>query len=596
MVAEQAEVGTWRVTPVVGLPSRSAAELRTDFLLASTLFAAAFLLYAIPAILGRPLYEPSECGIGAVAREMIVNKNYVVPKLGNEIRLSKAPLPYWLVTATAAIIGGDATSDTVMARAVEIPAAFMGAATVFLVVMFGCAVFGRVAGVSAGLILGVTGMVTEFSRVGYTDATLMFFCTGMFCSAAWIVCTPRPGAFAALGLGLSLGLGYLSKWYLPLVLLAAPVLAEILIRRRFNPRKVVLMAVGLVVAATVAAPWLILVKQQVPSAWQDIYGTIATSIKPERYNQNGSWLYYIYKLAAGLLPWTPLLLAVWPRYLLKRRKEDLGDAPGPLLMGRESLRFFMLAAGLGLIGFYFWPQQQDFYLLPLFPPFALASGYVFSRLRVPGGEAEEDVAFYLIGLGIVGGIAILTLPFTAPLLKGSSFNGAQQALALFGPLLLGAVGVGFILVHFFCARQWVEGKQIKATLVLATLAYAALMIWGVMWSAKKRDSVALYVAAPRLKAELKTESKVYSGASSEFSNAELVYYLQRPIYTLEQLANEPVGITGDEAPQRWLLGSRESIKKLNLKQDPPSDSIAVQKLSKIEDWPKWAQDQLKEKK
>jgi len=548
---------------VAGLAGRSAEELRKDILAASGIFLFAFALYLLPAVRHRPLLDTPELRVATVAREMVRSGEYVVPRVGGELRLNKPPLPYWLAAGGALLLGGseEVSRTAVMNRATLLPSALLGALALFLVVFYGCVVFGRPTGVMAGLLLGSSYLVCHFCQTGYGDATLLFTCAAMFCSAAWLVSSARPGFLAAAALGIALGLAILTKGHIPVLLLAGPLAVEVLIRRRFNGRKVLLFAVALLVAAAVAAPWFVVLEKRAPGAWQALRGEMAEGVFPTGHAQSDRWVYYLYRLAGGLLPWTLLLVSAWPICALRRRERN-GDAAGSALLAREQGRFFLLAFVIGLLGFYALPKQQDYYLLPLLPPLALVSGYVLSGFKTPGGVGEETLAWTQLAFGFAGGLGVASLPFW-PVKWLADTEASQQALSALGEPLgmaaLAAAGLVFFVVHFYCARQWVEGRPVPAVIAMAAVAYLGLAAWSWHWAESTQAKVApLSAETPRLRTKLREMgegTRVYSiGVAAPL----LAYYLglDRAVLTQRDLSKEQPSAA---APQRALVVSREHV-------------------------------------
>jgi 4-amino-4-deoxy-L-arabinose transferase-like glycosyltransferase len=591
-LAGEAEIDTKRLPPVRGIAAPSTGEWRTDVSLASVIAALAFALYLTPALLGRQLTATPEARVAVVAREMLQSGDYLIPTLGGEPRLNKPPLPYWLTAVAAKVLGREGgPTPQVLTRAVELTSALACTLAVLLVVVYGCATLGRTAGVVAALILGLSVIVSKFAWLGYGDTTLMLTCTAMFCAAAWLVCMPRPGLLCALTLGLSLGAAILVKGHVPLLLLLAPVLAEVLLRRSFSGRKTVLFVFALAIAGLLAAPWFIKVEHENPGAWQAMFGEVREALYPTGHDQSHRWVYYLYRLAGGLLPWTPALLFGWLFYAAHLRQR-LDPDNEQLVVSGAHLRFFSLAAVLGFIGFYAIPKQQDSYLLPLLPPLALASGFVLSRFKNGGGLAEEKLAWSQLLLGLVAAAAIALLPLWPLEAMARTHEDAAElrtVVDLMGWPTALSVGAMILIFNWYLARQWVEGRALRACIVLAIAMYAGAFTWCGYCHSKPPNAAELSALSPRLRGDLDKlapDVRVYAAGVSE---PLLTFYLERPILTVkDHLRNEPQGQTGDGAPQRVLVGNRKGLHRLHLNDYIPNgaDQIFVVPLPKDVDWPK----------
>ncbi len=583
-MADEADTET-RQMPVIGIPPRNAAQWRADVLLAASISALALALYIVPAILYRPLFETPETRIAEVAREMLQSSNYVVPTVGGVPRLTKPPLPYWLTALTARIIGGsDDRSEKVMTRAVQLPSALLSAFTVFLIVLYGSTIGGRAAGVMSGIIFGFSIFVCHYSHLGYGDTTLTAATGAMFCAAAWILCVPHAGVFAAFGFGVAMGLAVLTKGHLAPAFLAGPLLIEIGLRRAFNARKVLLFAMGLVVAVCLAGPWFYLVEAQHPGTLSYMTGRAGDIVTKSSHDHDMG--FYFYKLAGGLLPWTPVLLFAWPIFLLKKRIPLPAGEPNPHQVLNEHLRFFALGSVLGFIGLMIPRGGQEYYLLPLLPIVALASGLMLSRFKFSGGEPEEKLAWTQLVFGIVLGLLVIAIP----LLKGVATGRADHLSDLIIKVndLLGwsliPIGVAVIVAFAFCARQWAEGRNIQASAVLGVVGFGALMVWTFHWTSKQRE-YPLEHEAGKIRAQLAAlDSKVtvYSAVRGE-SVATLVFYLERPIEPLSTLRAELAA--GKTPGPRVLVGDRERLTALKLTSYlPPAgeDMVVIPKLDDAE--------------
>ena len=488
--------------------------LGKDIAIASLLAIAAFTLFILPALCGRPVHATPEARIAVVAREMLQSGNWVVPRLGGEVRLIKPPLPYWLTAIAAESIGLIDNENNLerMTRAVEIPPAFLSALAVFIVAIHGCRAFGRAAGISAGIILGLSSMLVNYSWLGYCDTTLMCACTGMFCSAAWLLGSTLPridarSVLLAISFGISLGLGVLAKWYIPAALIAAPLFAEICLRRRFNANKVLLFTLGFFVAAGVIAPWFVLVEQRLPGALGLIGGGVELSTEAIKHIPDYRWLHYFMKLGGGLLPWTPVLLCAWAVCIKKYfDKAERIVAPAATTgsieierLAREHFRFFTLAFGLGFLAFYSQAKQQGYYLLPIFPPLVLASVYA---MRI-------------------------------------SFSASTRI------------------------RKYGR-TAVTVSAVVALMAYMGWAGWAVIFIKKSRAET-MPMENERLHTELDAMGKnLKIFATGPIHQAVLMFYLERPVYTLEKLAREPDDAGGMPQPKRVLFASQKAIRQLKI--------------------------------
>jgi hypothetical protein len=297
------------------------------------------------------------------------------------------------------------------------------------------------------------------------------------------------------------------------------------------------------------------------------------------------WVFYFYKLAEAVLPWTPLLLCA---LVLHWGWEGRGVPQAVTASAVEwrRARFFGLTFLLGFLVFYFNAKQQNYYLLPLLPPFALLCGYLLGRYRNGGGRKEELMAWTQLALGGLGGLALITIPLWAPARSFLSSLGWESSVP---------AGLGFLILHFVCARQWVEGRPLAAVAILGIVAYACGLAWSVHWAHHLQGDVPLYAESARLKQELQSmgpDVRVYAvGVSVPLA----MFHLERRVQGMDELAKEPARQTGPAAPQRVLVARRRDLQKppwpwlehLDVSRYLPSgnEPLVVVALPRDSDWP-----------
>jgi 4-amino-4-deoxy-L-arabinose transferase-like glycosyltransferase len=343
---------------------------------ASCIALAAFALYMVPVLMGRPLVDTPEARIAAVAREMLQSGDWTVPRLNGKLRLIKPPLPYWEAATVATVLGANGQSEPlVYARAVEIASAFLTALAVFIVSLYGCRVLSPTAGALAGTILATSWMVFKYAELGYCDAGLMCFCAGMLCAAASLWTAPKAALLPAVFFGIFLGLGVLQKWFIPFMVLGGPLAYAFLFCRTQRWQKLFFTAVGFAVAALLVAPWFLMLEHRLPGGIQKTIDGVRECANATGHVHKDRWSFYFQHLFGGLLPWTPLVMVTLVWVVRSPRA-----ASGTDLQRTDAVRFFLVAAGFGFVVFYASAKQQPYYLLPLFPALALLSGYLIAEL------------------------------------------------------------------------------------------------------------------------------------------------------------------------------------------------------------------------
>lgn len=548
-----------------------------------------FGLCYLPAILNRPLCEVPEARVAQVAREMLANDEWVVPTLGGERRGFKPPLPYWLTAVSAKAIDRKSNLDeTSMSRAVQLPSAASAAITVFAVTLLAGIAFDWSAGFASGVLLGLSWFLVRFGRLGFVDATLMCTCALAVIGAAIIVCSRKPSASVALLLGVGFGLAVLIKEPVPFLVIGGAVAAEVLLRRKWNTRKVLLFALAAVVAIVIALPWFLLLAERTDGGWAALIEERQLMWR-QGHIQDDRWIFYFKKLGEAWLPWTPYLFFAgicavcgaqklgfmnWLQQGIERRGGRLIDMD-PL----STLRFLALVCGLGLLAFYASPKQQDHYLLPLLPAFALLFGGCLSAFSKPGGPHEEQLAWCQLGFGILGALALVTSPLW---FKQAEAFGITWAVAV-------PVSVAFFIAHFHSARQCVEGRPGRALIGPALIFLFVFTMLGFEWTKRLRTECTYAREAPALYAllgEQTSSDRLYFIGPDEL----LMFYLSRPVWTLHDLGGEERDIGAQRmlvVRKKDLSGRAPWVQAFVLDQQAmaTTDNFKVYFMSSAVDWP-----------
>ncbi|MBI3828743.1 MAG: glycosyltransferase family 39 protein [Planctomycetes bacterium] len=529
---------------VPGLDPRDSKASRGDLAMAVGVSLLLFIVYILPS-LWRPIGETPEARVAVVAREMLRTGDWLIPHLGGETRFNKPPLPYWMSAAAAKALGPDPGGRLVSEQANTLPAAICGALCVFMLMAFACRVFGRAAGLWTGLILGLSALYASWSHQGSGEIPLTFFTAAALLCAAWLACAPRPGVFCALGLGLALGLAMLCKGHIPLLLVLGALLVEAVRRRRFSAHKVLLFILALAMATVVVLPWLAALHARAPEALAVMQAEILSPATSTGHRQSDWPLFYLYQLPSGLMPWSIVLIFIWPlacsRHKCARKESRRSEPLADMLE-----RFLVWAAVVAFIGFELVRKEQDYYLLPLFPPLALGAAVAVSRLSRPGGNAEEFLAWVHLALAVVGSGLLIASPYLVATVWGRPESAPPWEMTI--PL-----GIVTFVLLFVAARQWVDGHAIWAGVCLGIPVFSAMLSWFILNAVRERDRSALAREGYQVESYLKTlgdDVRVYEvrlGASEP----ELLFYLNRnEIFEIHQLLADTLDKDGRPLPPK----------------------------------------------
>jgi 4-amino-4-deoxy-L-arabinose transferase-like glycosyltransferase len=325
---------------------------------------ALLLLLVLPAVLlypclAFPLFEPDEGRYAEIPREMLQRGEWVVPYLQGEPYLDKPPLFYWLVMLSYRAFGAhDWAARLVPALAVH--------GCVLLTYLLGRrGLGGRAALWGAGL-LAVAPAFAGMGRLLLLDGLLTFWTTLALLALFEALRGERLRWGWWLLSAAACGLGVLTKGPVALLLLAPPAWAY----RRLagSPWRVGrrALAVFLGVVLAVALPWFVAVCVRLPdfASYFLWHHNVVRFLHPFDHVQP-VW-FYAPVLLFGLLPGT-LLLLPFLRFLLSG-DEALARRRTP------ALGFLLLAGGWCVLFFSASGSKLPTYVLPAFPPLALAFG------------------------------------------------------------------------------------------------------------------------------------------------------------------------------------------------------------------------------
>ncbi len=339
-----------------------------------TLLVVAVLLFF--SRLNTPLLEPQEARYAEIPRQMLAEGSWLVPVLHGEPYLDKPPLFYWLVMGSYAVFG-------VQDWAARLVPAAAGLLTVLLTFFWGRSTVGPRAAFVGALVLCLSARFVYMGRLLTMDGLLCLWVTAALAAAH--MAASRPASFRRWWLvsALACGLGLLTKGPVALALVAVPVLAfQVIDPRAARPTRRA-WAAYLAVALAVAAPWFVAVAVRQPDFLRYFFWVHHVRRFVVPFDHEEPFWYYLPGLLLGTLPWS-LLLPGLVRFLARRSPRAAARRPA-------ALGFFLLAFGWCLLFFSAAGCKRSTYILPAFPPLALALGY-YLHVLVPEGAVRGALA------------------------------------------------------------------------------------------------------------------------------------------------------------------------------------------------------------
>ncbi len=337
--------------------------------------------------LGFHLFEPDEGRYAEIPREMAEHGDWVVPRLQGVPYLDKPPLFYWCVIASYQVLGiNDAAARLIPALAIHL--------CVLLTYLFGRRSLGERAAFWGALILGLAPGFLSVGRLLILDGLLALWVTLEIFCAFEAVRGPRLRWGWWLLAATACGLGVLTKGPVAVVLLLPPLSVYAWLSRRTCRLGWRAVAAYVGVAGLTALPWYVAISLRLPDfpryfLWEQNVIRFSTGFDHLR-----PFWFYGPVMLAGLLPGS-LLAYGFLRFLLSGEKSQAGRRC-------SELGYFLLVGGWCVFFFSLSECKLPTYVLPAFPPLALALGYFVANSRWQSSRVPAlaaGLAFALLAVG-----------------------------------------------------------------------------------------------------------------------------------------------------------------------------------------------------
>ena len=407
--------------------------------------------------LGAPTFwDPDEAHYAETSHEMLVTGDWLAPYYNDQPFFDKPMLFHWLQAASMKAAGPTETA----ARLVPALAAL---ALVGVTAWVGLTLSSAEVALVAVLLLATSPAMFGLARYAILDTLFSLFVFGGagLVSVAALHRRPRlqwPGY-------LLIALAILTKGPLALVLCGLAFGVSILLSRDLRQRLLELRIFsGLLLVIVIAAPWFLYMWRRFGDAFIDGY-LLDENIKLYATNRFGpsassSVWFYFRVLAAGLLPWTALLVG--------RLYDDVRA-----FVRRESnaVDILLWSWTFAIIGFFTFSKfKLDHYVFPAAPALCLISARAWVALRRQPHDGRNLGA--RVGMHLVG-----------PLMVAVAFGGgylmiarlALPAAAIVVPLVMGLAGAAVS-----AQMNLSGGRPPRAPWIVIgamTVTYAGLVFW-----------------------------------------------------------------------------------------------------------------------
>lgn len=346
----------------------------------------------------QPLLDPDEPVYAETAREMIQYQDFISPRIYGDFWYDKPPMYYWLVAAAFKVFGfGE--------FAARFPSAFLAVSGTVFVYLAGRKLFNQRAGLLSALVLATSLEYFYLGNAAVTDMTLTFFLTvgllAFFCHKYYLlygciavaVVTKGPVAIFFGGLIISLYL---------------------LITGSLNRIKTMKIISGSALFFVIALPWYAAMYSLHGMTFIDTFlgfHNVTRFLQPE-HASGAIWYYYIPVLILGFFPWSAFLIqAFWAG--VKATGEH-----------RNTCIFLVIWASIIFIFFSLSQTKLVSYILPMYPPLALLTGYYFDKMWTEQrykALQSSGIIFVIAALTLSGGLLYAAMILTPELMISVKF-------------------------------------------------------------------------------------------------------------------------------------------------------------------------------
>lgn len=428
---------------------------------------------------------------------------YMDPETGMAPFWEKTPLGIWLLGLALAVTGPGEFSMRLPAALLSVGIVGLTYAITRLLTASAWAAF------LAGIVLLTSAPFLVIAQINTLDAACIFFM--VLAAYVHLLALRRDHRLAAL-VGPALGLAFLAKPFVPLLVLPALVI-HVALRRRL----VVLspyLAAGLLIGVLLNAPWFVYEYARFGSAFtrEFFQFTVSTGVSeagrgyPDDFFYRNHALYYVRHLFVLYLPWVLLVPAAVVHCL--RREHDLDLKILPLLWVLVVFGVFTLSQ-----------TRFPHYIAPMYPMLAILLGVYLFRLgratALGRWSLVAILAMVAVRTGYLAYAAVAPVPPTMPF-------GLRWGVGL---------TVALLLTTLFTVRPGRTGLRA----VLAAVAGIYLVNLGVM------ASYAVYVAHVDQKTardyivNVRPEARVVGVAERDLSRASngLYWYFGKVPFATE---------------------------------------------------------------
>lgn len=406
------------------------------------------IVLVFPYLGRRDLWTAGEARVAQVAVQMVRSGDWIVPHLGDDLRIAKPPLAYWLVCLTDPF-----NSTGINEFKSRIPNAVSAVLAALLIAYWARKTISGYGGIISGVGFVSTSACWWQARNSTIEMTLLFFTVAaLFCW--WVYNESQKSRWLYLTY-FSLALAALDKGPVtpPLVLL---IIVVYLLSLKENPFKLDLKAhlKGIALFLAVTLPWAIAITFKVGRNDEGQFVTInewfyQSAGRFEGFDHIKEFWYFLPKILGDGQPWVFFaIIGLIAFFTLGKTAAD-----------KKGLRFFVIWAIVSFVFFSIPASKKSYYILPIYPALVVIAAWVFSNLisrNFSGNKVERACGALCEVVGTLLVLTGLTLPFMSDYLfnkfeKLSKYSDHISQLMIAAAL---AVFLGIIMAYCATTRRW----------------------------------------------------------------------------------------------------------------------------------------------
>ena len=344
----------------------------------------------------RDLWAPDEPRYAQVAREMLENKNFILPHLNGEVYPDKPPLLFWSIDLFSIPF------KTVTEFSARLPSALAGLGCCIATFFLGRFIFSQRIGFIAALILATNVEFLWIARRSAFDVLLTFLITmSLLCFYLGYSRDFKNTRFFLISY-VFMSLAVLTKGPLGLILPVIIIVSFLVMEGKLKLYRYMAIGRGCIIFSIIVFFWFILASFEGDKEYVDeilnnqIMGRFFNSWKDKE-----PFYYYFTRFPIDFLPWSLFIPGVII-YSIKQRSKEIRNVKFPFIWFAAIFVFFLIASG-----------KKGRYLLPLYPAASLLVAWFFDSIILNLEKYKSHRIICIPGYVLFGFIIVfsISLPF-----------------------------------------------------------------------------------------------------------------------------------------------------------------------------------------